>query len=324
MAHVGTLSDYHFKGDIDDIRGFNIYNRNGEKLGKIDDVIFNHDTGDIEYLVVDTGGWLRSRKFLVPADAVSATVEDDRYIVDLTKEQIERFPEYNEKMHEDGNWTEYESRYRKSWTEEGGVLHREGSPNILTPDPDELPPVSGDVGADVTPTRIAPISTDPAPTSDKTRLRPEGIAGRAEDTKTPGTAFTSERADWEVPDPALQREREKSGMPRSNARPVDNTLASDTGRNISDADLTEDTAEFTVDQGAHGDVRRSVAPHADAGDPTSYRQQFADVDEDLARPYPVQQGRGERWRAFEEILRNNRVDITASCHSCSPAKDKAA
>ena len=48
MAHVGTLRDFRFQGDIDDIRGSNIYNRNDDKLGKIDDVIFNHASGDIE------------------------------------------------------------------------------------------------------------------------------------------------------------------------------------------------------------------------------------------------------------------------------------
>jgi sporulation protein YlmC with PRC-barrel domain len=330
MAHVGTLRDYRFQGDTDDIRGSNIYNRNDDKLGKIDDVIFNHASGDIEYLVVDTGGWLSSHKFLVPADRVSATDDDDRYVVDLTKEQIERFPEYNEKLHQEGddkNWREYEDRYRSNWTEAGGVLHREGSPNILTPDANEMPPASGSrTTGDVTPTRLAPTFTDTAPSSDKIRMRPEGTASQAEDTRFPGTARNTESSNWQKP----EIEREESGIPRSNIRRVDNTLADDTGRNISNADLTDDTADLTDEsarfreESAYGNVGRTVAPHADAGAPASYRGTVGDVRDDLSRPYPVQQGRGERWRAFEENLRRNRVDITASCRSCSPAKDKAA
>ena len=268
MAHVGTLRDYRFQGDIDDIRGSNIYNRNEDKLGKIDDVIFNHDSGEIEYLVVDTGGWLSSHKFLVPADQVSSTSDEDRYIVELTKEQIERFPEYNEKLHDDDkNWSDYEGRYRESWTEAGGVLHREGSPNILTPDASEMPPISGDVKADVTPTRIAPKFTDTAPTGDKTRLRPEGIASRAEDTRFPGTAHNAEHADWQSTSEEVTREREQSSI--------------------------------------------------------SDRTQDPDATAELTEPYPMSE-RGRRWRAFEDNLRRNRVDITASCRSCSPAKDKAA
>jgi sporulation protein YlmC with PRC-barrel domain len=261
MAHVGNLRGYRFEDNIDDIRGSNIYNRNDDKLGQVDDVIFNHDSGNIEYLVVDTGGWLSSHKFLVPADHVTATDDNDRYFIDLTREQIEGFPEYDEKLHEeDGKWKDYENRYQQSWTTSGGILHKEGSQNILTPDADEMPPVSGDVHADVTPTRIAPKFTDTAPTSDKTRLRPEGIASRAEDTKLPGTAHNTEHAGWQG---------------------------------------TSSNEVIT---------KTKLDPNATA---------------DLSEAYPVQD-RGRRWRAFEENLRKNRVDITASCHSCSPAKDKAA
>ena len=258
MAHVGTLRDYRFQGDIDDIRGSNIYNRDDDKLGSIEDIIFNHASGDIEYLVVDTGGWLSSHKFLVPADHISATDEMDRYYVNLTKEQIEAFPEYNEKLHENNeSWDDYENRYHESWTESGGILHREGSQNILTPDADEMPPVRGDIHADVTPTRIAPKFTDTTPGSSKIRMRPEGTAARAEDTSTPGTALNTERAGWQEASEEVVSERD---------------------------------------------------PEATA---------------DLSERYPVQD-RGRRWRAFEDNLRRNRVDITASCRSCAPAKDKAA
>jgi sporulation protein YlmC with PRC-barrel domain len=61
-----TLRDYRFNKDIDDIRGSAVYGFGEEKLGKIDDVVFDPDTGQIQYLVVDTGGWLKSRRFLLP------------------------------------------------------------------------------------------------------------------------------------------------------------------------------------------------------------------------------------------------------------------
>jgi uncharacterized protein YrrD len=55
-----------FDRDIDDIRGAAVYGLGDEKLGKIDDVIFDSDNGQIRYVVVHTGGWLSSRRFLVP------------------------------------------------------------------------------------------------------------------------------------------------------------------------------------------------------------------------------------------------------------------
>ena len=49
-----------------------------------------------------------------------------------------------------------------------------------------------------------------------------------------------------------------------------------------------------------------------------------DDTNDIHQPYPVQQGRQSRFQAFEDHLRQNRVDITSSCRSCDVKKDKAA
>jgi hypothetical protein len=40
--------------------------------------------------------------------------------------------------------------------------------------------------------------------------------------------------------------------------------------------------------------------------------------------YVSERGRNARWTAFEDHLRRNRVDITATCRSCGTAKDKVA
>ena len=48
MTHIGTLRDYRFTNvdeATDDIRGAKVYGLDDEKLGKIDDVIFDHATG---------------------------------------------------------------------------------------------------------------------------------------------------------------------------------------------------------------------------------------------------------------------------------------
>src|ERR1700756_4592052 len=77
MAHYGTLRDTLVGEANEDIRGSHLYGLNDEKLGKIDDVIFDHSTGDIHYAVVDTGGWLHSKKFLVPANALRASAKHE-------------------------------------------------------------------------------------------------------------------------------------------------------------------------------------------------------------------------------------------------------
>jgi sporulation protein YlmC with PRC-barrel domain len=138
MAHYSTLQNQGFLSEEGEgIRGAHIYGRNDKKLGKIDDVIFDHTSGNITYVVVDTGGWLSTKRFVVPANQLNTSAKHDGdYVVDLTQEQIENFPPFDERnLSSDQEWSVYESRYRDSWSE-GGILHREGSNRIVTPSPE--------------------------------------------------------------------------------------------------------------------------------------------------------------------------------------------
>src|SRR5207302_8689384 len=114
MAHYGTLQDAPIFEANEDIRGAHVYGVNDEKLGKIDDVIFDHSSGNIRYAVVDTGGWLKTKKFIVPADRLRASGEHkDDFASDLTKEQVESFPPYKEgDLESEERWGDYETRYR--------------------------------------------------------------------------------------------------------------------------------------------------------------------------------------------------------------------
>ncbi|HSE49421.1 MAG TPA: PRC-barrel domain-containing protein [Terriglobales bacterium] len=141
MAHLGMLRDYEFGENVDDIRGAELVGPNNERLGEIDDVIFDHATGDIRYLVVDTGGWLSSNKFIVPANRVQPYHQGEKedLYTDLTKERIEQFPAYDEKLLDKRDaWADYEHRYESAWTD-SPVMHQEGSPNIITPPASEIP-----------------------------------------------------------------------------------------------------------------------------------------------------------------------------------------
>ena len=96
MARYGTLGDYRFTDTQEaaiDIRGSKVYGPKDQELGKIDDVVFDEATGAIVFVVVDTGGWLSSNKFIVPPQEVRPSLQHENdFLVDLTKEQIESFP----------------------------------------------------------------------------------------------------------------------------------------------------------------------------------------------------------------------------------------
>jgi sporulation protein YlmC with PRC-barrel domain len=113
----GTLGDYRFSDTAEaaqDIRGSKVYGLQDKKPGEIDDVIFDEATGAIVYLVVDTGGWLSSKKFIVPPDGIRPSLQHENdFLVDLTQEQIERFPAYDgAALTSEERWADYEKRYR--------------------------------------------------------------------------------------------------------------------------------------------------------------------------------------------------------------------
>ena len=264
MAHYGMLRDYRFSDDVDDIRGANLYGYNGSQLGKIDDVIFDHASGTIQYAVVETGGRPDSEKFLVPASSIRSCKEHpDEFAIHASREHIEALPKYDASaIQDEAQWTEYDQRYQKSWAN-GPVLHKENSTHAITPEASELPAGSGS-GADdqaYTPSRLAGKFPDAGPDPSKLRMRPSGPAAKAEDSRLPGTFAPMEK-------PTRVAEMEAA---------------------------------------------REAAV-------TAQRDHLTNPDE----VYVSESERHARWAAFEDRLRRNRVDITASCRSCGTAREKVA
>jgi sporulation protein YlmC with PRC-barrel domain len=148
MAQHGMLREYRFGDAAEDIRGSKLYGLNDEKLGKIDDVIFDYATGMIRYVVVDTGGWLTTKEFIVPAERLRASREHkDDFAVDLTKAQVEGFPPYQESdLESDQQWLDYEGRYQSQWTADP-VMHRTETDRNITPTTAQMAGNSPSVGA---------------------------------------------------------------------------------------------------------------------------------------------------------------------------------
>lgn len=162
MAHYGTLREYRFSDAeaADDIRGSKVYGPDDEKIGKIDDVIFDHATGNIRYVVVDAGGWLSSKQFIIPPDRLrSSSKHKDDFETTATKEQIESFPPYDEgEVTSEDSWKAYEKKYKAAW-DDGPVQHRKGSDRDITPTPDEMPAEPGSIGSQLSSSEQAELNS---------------------------------------------------------------------------------------------------------------------------------------------------------------------
>lgn len=87
--------------DIDDsvvkFAGLDVHGTDGSKLGDIDGFVIDSASGRVLYTVVDSGGWFRSRRFLLPIGHATVDREAGVLNVDVTKERLESYPEFNEK-----------------------------------------------------------------------------------------------------------------------------------------------------------------------------------------------------------------------------------
>jgi len=195
MAHYGQLRDYRFSSDVDDIRGAALYGKDDKKLGRIKDVIFDHASGNIQYAVVDTAT-IGSELFLVPAAGIHASAQHpDDFAIDADSAKIKSLPHYNEDaLRNEEDWNRYRKNYHEAWGS-GPVLNKDMSTHMITPEPSEMPAPTGS-GVDdeaYTPDRLAgkfpPTGEDP----NKIRMRPSGLAARAEDGSVPGVFVTEEK-----------------------------------------------------------------------------------------------------------------------------------
>jgi hypothetical protein len=67
----------------------------GEKLGNVEGVIIDVTTGIPYYPVVNAGGWFRSKHFLIPIGHLALDYEARKFIADVPKERVKRFPGFD-------------------------------------------------------------------------------------------------------------------------------------------------------------------------------------------------------------------------------------
>ena len=86
--------------DVDDsvvdFDGLAVRGNDGEKLGDVNGFIVDLASGRVLYLVVDSGGWFRSRRFLAPIGHAVIDQANKTLTLDLSKASLERYPEFEE------------------------------------------------------------------------------------------------------------------------------------------------------------------------------------------------------------------------------------
>jgi len=287
MLHYGILGDRKFEG-VDDLRGADVYGVNDEKLGTIDDVIFDHSSGDIRYIVLKTGGLLSRKKVMVPASRVEPYGNhDDKFYAELDKERLEMLPEFNdETLKSHSNWSKFEREHNKRW-HDGAVMYNQSSGRIITPPPEDV------IGDPMGSGHVSAAGSRPDLTPEKMGKEDDllGVAsGTGKTTLQPKKPSIGGKEDVEM----IRREREQ----REIMNPV----------------------------GGEIEIPREepVASHEAMREPGVYKLDPVVETEQGAGPVErANINRGRRWNDFQQNLRSRRNKIVVDCPDCA-SQDKAA
>ncbi|HXA84531.1 MAG TPA: PRC-barrel domain-containing protein [Candidatus Dormibacteraeota bacterium] len=292
MPHYGILRDHKME-DVDDLRGADVYGVDDEKLGTIDDVIFDHSSGDIRYIVLKTGGLLSRRKVMVPANRVEPYGNhDDKFYAELDKERLEMLPEFKEDtMKAQGDWSTYEKDYEKRWND-GAVMYNKNTGRIITaPHEEEVGPAIGSRSALASGRRL---DLQPEKMGKEDDLL--GVAsGTGKTTLRPKKPSIGGKEDAEM----LQREREQR-------------------------EIMNPTGEELEIQREEPGVRSEAIRSQAIGEPGIHKVDPVVETEQSAGPMERQDfDRGRRWIDFQQKLRSRREKIVVECPDCA-SQDKAA
>jgi sporulation protein YlmC with PRC-barrel domain len=89
------------------VTGDAVVNRAGEDLGKIEEVMLDTKSNHIAYAVLSFGGFLGmgDKLFAVPWSALQIDAANKRFILDVSKEQLENAPGFDK-----DNWPDMADR----------------------------------------------------------------------------------------------------------------------------------------------------------------------------------------------------------------------
>jgi PRC-barrel domain len=86
--------------DVDDAvvdyDGLTVRGSDSQKIGDVNGFVIDADARRVYYVVVDSGGWFTSRRFLLPIGHASLGSDRQFLQTDLTRETISRLPEFDE------------------------------------------------------------------------------------------------------------------------------------------------------------------------------------------------------------------------------------
>lgn len=100
MVMTSTLAEARDKTGVlkaSDVIGMKVESTEGKNLGKIKDLVLDPAEGDVQYAVLDFGGFLgiKDKYFIVPWQAITFTPNGKKIVLDVSKRDLKNAPGFD-------------------------------------------------------------------------------------------------------------------------------------------------------------------------------------------------------------------------------------
>lgn len=120
------------------LEGMTVYNKAGEEVGSVSELVINVEKGNVEYAAVSVGGFLGvgDKLFAVPFRMLSLRFDEDKnyFLLDVSKDTLERAPGFDQDHWPDmadPNWAQEIERYYGASSHEGTFERMDGDKLVM-------------------------------------------------------------------------------------------------------------------------------------------------------------------------------------------------
>ncbi len=114
LRPLGDMGDWHVAEGEPDIRGWDVVDTNGNKVGTADDLMFSESAGAAIMALVSHGGFLGmgGEKTLVPIDRLDLDMDNDQAVFNGSQDDLKNAPRYRDQSRDFGPFYDYWSGRR--------------------------------------------------------------------------------------------------------------------------------------------------------------------------------------------------------------------
>ncbi len=89
-------SEFRLEAPEQDVRGLDVYDRDGDAMGSVEDLYVDEGERKVRFLEVGAGGFLGigERRFMIPVEAV-ASIGDDRVTLEQGRDRVAGSPPFD-------------------------------------------------------------------------------------------------------------------------------------------------------------------------------------------------------------------------------------